>query len=60
VIGTNFCLFGKIMAWIVVSIIVFVSAFLLVARIHVANGKRHEEAAGVSNVETDNGADSGE
>lgn len=48
------------MIWIVVGIIVFVCAFLLVARVHVAKGKKHEEATGVSDVETENGADSDE
>jgi hypothetical protein len=48
------------MVWIVVGIIVFVCVFLLVARIHVAKGKKHEEAADFSDVEADSEADSGE
>ena len=48
------------MTWIIVCIIVFVCAFLLVGRVYVAKGKKHDEAAGVSGVETDDGADSGE
>ena len=48
------------MIWIVVGIIVFVCVFLLVSRVHVAKGKKHEEAASVSDVEAGNGADSGE
>ena len=48
------------MIWIIVGIVFFVCVFLLVARVHVAKGRKHEESAGFSNLETDNGADSGE
>jgi len=60
VIGTNFGYFGKIMIWIIIGIVVFICVFLLVARVHVAKGKKHKEAIGVSDVETNNGADSDE
>ena len=48
------------MIWIIIGIVVFICVFLLVARVHVAKGKKHKEAIGVSDVETNNGADSDE